>query len=193
MNDPRRLNVALTRARYGLVLLGNPRVLSAQPLWHNLLCYFKEQGCLVEGPLNNLKPSIVQFEKPRRPYAYHSSLYAGPFHNYFMNIYTQHYQTTAASSSAHAAEMMQHLHQYYQQHTLHPSQRADEKEKEKERRNERGVINATSGSVPLSHYVQSAASHNNTVSSSRRSGRSTANSRRTRDNNTYVSSLLLFS
>ena len=47
--DPRRLNVALTRARYGVVVLGNPKVLSRHPLWNNLLCFFKEKGCLVEG------------------------------------------------------------------------------------------------------------------------------------------------
>lgn len=66
LNDPRRLNVALTRARYGLVVLGNPKVLSKQQLWNNLLCHFKDNGVLVEGPLNNLKQSMVQFQKPRK-------------------------------------------------------------------------------------------------------------------------------
>ncbi|KAI5327829.1 hypothetical protein L3X38_027225 [Prunus dulcis] len=68
LNDPRRLNVALTRARYGIVILGNPKVLSKQPLWNSLLTHYKEHECLVEGPLNNLKQSMVQFPKPKKIY-----------------------------------------------------------------------------------------------------------------------------
>ena len=66
LNDPRRLNVALTRARYGLVVLGNPKVLSKQALWNNFLVHFKEADLLVEGQLNALKRSTVVFSRPRR-------------------------------------------------------------------------------------------------------------------------------
>lgn len=66
LSDPRRLNVALTRARLGLILLGNPRVLSKNPLWAALLLHFKECDALVEGPLNNLQPSYMTFARPRR-------------------------------------------------------------------------------------------------------------------------------
>jgi regulator of nonsense transcripts 1 len=66
LNDPRRLNVALTRARYGIIIVGNPKVLSKQPLWNHLLTFYKENKVLVEGPLNNLKESMIQFSKPRK-------------------------------------------------------------------------------------------------------------------------------
>jgi len=85
LNDPRRLNVALTRARYGLVVLGNPRVLAKQALWNNLLQHMKNNDCLVEGPLNNLKqmnvrlPAARQFQnKPSWGYSTDEQ----PFFNY---------------------------------------------------------------------------------------------------------------
>jgi regulator of nonsense transcripts 1 len=68
LSDPRRLNVALTRAKYGLVILGNPKVLSKHPLWHHLLLHFKERNCLVEGPLTNLQTSLLQFSRPKTTY-----------------------------------------------------------------------------------------------------------------------------
>lgn len=68
LSDPRRMNVALTRARYGLIVLGNPRVLSKQPIWGALLTHFKEEETLVEGPLTNLKQSMVQLGRQRRAF-----------------------------------------------------------------------------------------------------------------------------
>lgn len=66
LNDPRRLNVALTRARYGIIIVGNPKVLSKQAIWNHLLTFYKESKVLVEGPLNNLKESLIQFSKPHK-------------------------------------------------------------------------------------------------------------------------------
>lgn len=64
--DPRRLNVALTRARLGNIIIGNPKVLCRQTLWASLLTFYKENNVLVEGPLTSLKLSLISIPKPRR-------------------------------------------------------------------------------------------------------------------------------
>ncbi|XP_050430864.1 regulator of nonsense transcripts 1 homolog [Adelges cooleyi] len=67
LNDPRRMNVALTRAKYGLVLVGNPHILCKHPMWHSLLCYYSDNGALVEGPLNNMSPANVRLTAKAEP------------------------------------------------------------------------------------------------------------------------------
>ena len=65
LRDSRRLNVALTRAKYGIVIVGNPKALNRDILWHYLLMHYKERRVLVEGPLSNLQQTAMQFMRPR--------------------------------------------------------------------------------------------------------------------------------
>ncbi|CAG9462982.1 unnamed protein product [Pedinophyceae sp. YPF-701] len=72
VNEPRRLNVALTRARYGLVVIGNPTSLSKSAVWSGFLTHMSEQGCLVDGPLSRgrLRESLMPFTRRTTPYQY---------------------------------------------------------------------------------------------------------------------------
>lgn len=63
LRDPRRLNVALTRAKYGLMILGNPKALNRDRLWNHLLTFYRSKGCLVEGQIDNLQLSSVQLTR----------------------------------------------------------------------------------------------------------------------------------
>ena len=57
--------MALTRARFGVILLGNARILAKNPLWHSLITHYKENSVVVEGPLTMLQPTMMTFPAPR--------------------------------------------------------------------------------------------------------------------------------
>lgn len=42
--SPKRLNVAITRARALLIILGNPKLLASDPYWRSILIYCIDHG-----------------------------------------------------------------------------------------------------------------------------------------------------
>ena len=51
LKDPKRLNVALTRARFGMIIVGNTSLLHDDPLWRNYVQYHGENSTLVDGSI----------------------------------------------------------------------------------------------------------------------------------------------
>ncbi|KAG8347668.1 putative nonsense mRNA reducing factor 1 [Trypanosoma vivax] len=64
--DGRRLNVSLTRAKRGLIIMGNVQLFSRYPNWNELLVHMKSLSLIVEGPIDALVPSNVVLHKPRQ-------------------------------------------------------------------------------------------------------------------------------
>jgi regulator of nonsense transcripts 1 len=61
------LNVAITRAKMGLVIIGSARVLATNKLWYAFINHFQSRELLVEGmDLNHLKPSPLVLGPPSR-------------------------------------------------------------------------------------------------------------------------------
>jgi len=44
LSNPKRFNVALTRARAGLIVVGDPDLLALEPLWKDFLLYVHDNG-----------------------------------------------------------------------------------------------------------------------------------------------------
>lgn len=64
LTDKARLNVAITRAKYGLFIIGNPETLREDSVWNSLMIHCRSKMCLVEGPLVALQASLAVLNSP---------------------------------------------------------------------------------------------------------------------------------
>lgn len=55
ISDKRRVNVALTRAKYGLIIIGNPLTIRKNALWNDMLNIYDKKNILYEGKIGSFK------------------------------------------------------------------------------------------------------------------------------------------
>lgn len=66
LSDTRRLNVALTRAKYALIIVGNEQTLCNEKIWYDLLKFYQDNNLIVNVDgiaLNCNLPKLYSEEK----------------------------------------------------------------------------------------------------------------------------------
>ena len=70
LENYRRINVALTRAQHGLIIIGNANTLSNDPKWQVLITFFRYSGCFVDGEDEALQKIRDLIDKKNQPNDY---------------------------------------------------------------------------------------------------------------------------
>ncbi len=68
LQNYRRTNVALTRAKHGLIIFGNANTLSSDDKWDALISFFKSNGSYTDGIVdatNKVEKLMKEFMNPQ--------------------------------------------------------------------------------------------------------------------------------
>jgi regulator of nonsense transcripts 1 len=57
------MNVALTRAKFGLIVVGTAAVFARNELWASFVEYCQSLNAFVEGPINKWRPATFEREE----------------------------------------------------------------------------------------------------------------------------------